>query len=54
MALCPEGTQSVEALAHWRVHPRQLFMHCVGLVDVRGQVPKALFKVRWRTRPQID
>ncbi|KAH8997167.1 S-adenosyl-L-methionine-dependent methyltransferase [Lactarius hatsudake] len=45
MALCPEGTQSVEAPTRWRLHPRQPFMHCVGLVDVRGQVPKALFKV---------
>ena len=46
MALCPDGTQSVEAPASWRVHPRQAFMHRVGLVDTRGQVPKAFFEVR--------
>ncbi len=48
MALCPEGTQSVEAPVRWRVHLRQPFMHRVGLVDVRGLVPKALFEVRGR------
>ncbi|KAI9429370.1 hypothetical protein BJY52DRAFT_1345301 [Lactarius psammicola] len=45
MALCPEGTQSIEAPVRWRVHPRQPFMHRVGLVDVRGLVPKVLFEV---------
>ena len=55
MALCPEGTQTVEAPVSWRVHPRQSFMHRVGLVDVRGLVPKALFEVRGRVQgPQID
>jgi hypothetical protein len=44
MALCPEGTQRVQAPASWRVHPRQPFMHRVGLVDMRGQVQK--FEVR--------
>ena len=46
MALCPEGTQNVEAPVSWRVHPRQPFMRRVGLVDVRGLVPKAFFEVR--------
>ncbi|KAH9013666.1 S-adenosyl-L-methionine-dependent methyltransferase [Lactarius hengduanensis] len=41
----PRARRAVEAPTRWRVHPRQPFMHCVGLVDVRGQVPKALFKV---------
>ena len=46
MALCPEGTQNIEAPIGWRVHPRQPFMRRVGLVDVQGKVPKALFEVR--------
>ena len=45
MALCPEGTQSIEAPTRWRLHPRQPFMRRVGLVDVRGLVPKAFFEV---------
>ncbi|KAF8262785.1 S-adenosyl-L-methionine-dependent methyltransferase [Lactarius quietus] len=38
MALCPEGTQSIEAPTSWRLHPRQPFMRRVGLVDIRGLV----------------
>jgi len=45
MALCAEGTQSIEAPVSWRVHPRQPFMHRVALCDVRGLLPKAVFEV---------
>jgi DNA (cytosine-5)-methyltransferase 1 len=46
MALFPEGTQSIEAPTAWRLHPRRPFMHRVGLVHIRGLVPKVLFEVR--------
>jgi hypothetical protein len=46
MALCPEGTQSIEAPTRWRLHPRQPFMQRVGLVHLSGMVPKAFFEVR--------
>ena len=46
MALCAEGTQSIEAPVRWRVHVRRPFMHCVALCDVRGLLPKVLFEVR--------
>jgi hypothetical protein len=46
MALCLEGTQSIEAPTRWRLHPRQPFMERVGLVHIRGLVPKTYFEVR--------
>ena len=46
MALCAEGTQSIEAPVDWRVHPRRPFMHRIALCDVRGLLPKVVFKVR--------
>jgi hypothetical protein len=46
MALCAEGTQSIEAPVDWRVHPRRPFMHRVALCDVRGLLPKTVFEVR--------
>lgn len=46
MALCAEGTQSIEAPVDWRVHPRRPFMHRVALCDVRGLIPKIVFEVR--------
>jgi hypothetical protein len=45
MALCAEGTQSIEAPVPWRVHPRRPFMYRVALCDVRGLLPKVVFKV---------
>ena len=46
MALCPEGTQSIEAPTRWRLHPRQPFMERVGLVHISGLIPKTFFEVR--------
>lgn len=46
MALCAEGTQSIEAPVEWRVHPRRPFMHRIALCDVRGLLPKVVFEVR--------
>lgn len=46
MALCPEGTQSIEAPTRWRLHPRQPFMERVGLVHISGLVSKTFFEVR--------
>ncbi|KAH9973348.1 S-adenosyl-L-methionine-dependent methyltransferase [Lactifluus volemus] len=45
MALCVEDAQSIEAPVPWRVHPRRPFMHRVALCDVRGLLPKVIFKV---------
>lgn len=47
MALCAEGTQSIEAPVDWRVHPRRPFMHRIALCDVRGLLPKVVFEVRY-------
>jgi hypothetical protein len=47
MALCANGTQSIEAPVSWRVHPRRPFMNRVALCDVRGLLPKVAFTVRF-------
>lgn len=47
MALCAEGTQTIEAPVSWRVHPRRPFMRRVALCDVRGLLPKVVFEVRF-------
>jgi hypothetical protein len=39
MALCAEGTQSIEAPVDWCVHPRRPFMHRIALCNVRGLLP---------------
>jgi len=46
MALCAEGTQTIEAPVAWRIHPRRPFMRRVALCDVRGLIPKVVFEVR--------
>ena len=46
MALCAEGTQKIEALVDWRIHPRRPFMRRIALCDVRGLLPKVMFTVR--------
>ena len=47
MALCAEGTQKIEARVDWRLHPRRPFMRCIALCDVRGLLPRVVFKVRF-------
>ena len=46
MALCAEGTQSIEAPVDWRIHPRRPFMRRIALCDLRGLLPRVVFGVR--------
>src|SRR6266851_2698869 len=53
MALSAVGEQKIETPVSWRVHPRGPFMCHVALCDVRGLLPRVVFKCHFLRHPSL-